>query len=198
MLTNSDCALDDTCVQCARCFQASNHANHNVTFVIHTLGCGSCDCGDNEAWRQSVHCAHHPFPSTLPSKPKPTLPDGLVTALDETLLSTLCALLIIFNRSPAVPNPPKSFTEVESEVDPNESLNGITTNTKGPWSCVLWNDEKHNFNQVIDQVMKALGKEGSGRDSAVKVAMQVDRFVGLFTSIRIAVLKLNRPCRVER
>lgn len=55
----SDCGLDDTCVQCAPCFNASDHAGHDIVFSISSQGGGCCDCGDEEAWVQRVRCSYH-------------------------------------------------------------------------------------------------------------------------------------------
>ena len=56
-----DCGLDDTCVQCAPCFQASIHAKegHDVVFSVSSSSGGCCDCGDAEAWKQDVCCRFH-------------------------------------------------------------------------------------------------------------------------------------------
>ncbi|PWZ03008.1 hypothetical protein BCV70DRAFT_9664 [Testicularia cyperi] len=56
-----DCGLDDTCVQCAPCFQASIHAKegHDIVFSVSTSSGGCCDCGDPEAWTQDVCCRYH-------------------------------------------------------------------------------------------------------------------------------------------
>ncbi|KIS71625.1 uncharacterized protein UMAG_00067 [Mycosarcoma maydis] len=56
-----ECSLDDTCVQCAPCFQASIHAkhNHDVVFSVSSSNGGCCDCGDPEAWKQDVCCRYH-------------------------------------------------------------------------------------------------------------------------------------------
>ena len=52
---------------------------------------------------------------------------------------------------------------------------------------MLWNDEKHNFAQVIDQVQRALREEGPGppRERATQVAINVDSYV------RHAVLRVG-------
>jgi hypothetical protein len=55
-----DCALDDSCVLCARCFHATDHTGHNVSFFIAQQSGGCCDCGDDEAWRKDIRCPHHP------------------------------------------------------------------------------------------------------------------------------------------
>ncbi|SPO19704.1 related to ubiquitin-protein ligase e3 component [Ustilago trichophora] len=61
-----DCGLDDTCVQCAPCFQASIHAKegHDVVFSVSSSSGGCCDCGDPEAWKQDVCCRYHSDAST--------------------------------------------------------------------------------------------------------------------------------------
>ncbi|SNX81368.1 related to ubiquitin-protein ligase e3 component [Melanopsichium pennsylvanicum] len=56
-----ECGLDDTCVQCAPCFQASIHAKdgHDVVFSVSSSSGGCCDCGDPEAWKQDIGCRYH-------------------------------------------------------------------------------------------------------------------------------------------
>ncbi|EPQ32173.1 uncharacterized protein PFL1_00370 [Pseudozyma flocculosa PF-1] len=56
-----DCGLDDTCVQCAPCFQASIHAKegHDIVFSISSASGGCCDCGDHEAWTREIGCRYH-------------------------------------------------------------------------------------------------------------------------------------------
>ncbi|KDQ52976.1 hypothetical protein JAAARDRAFT_197766 [Jaapia argillacea MUCL 33604] len=54
-----DCALDDSCVLCSKCFHASNHTDHNVSFFIAQQSGGSCDCGDPEAWQNPISCPFH-------------------------------------------------------------------------------------------------------------------------------------------
>ncbi|KAL0950567.1 hypothetical protein HGRIS_007369 [Hohenbuehelia grisea] len=55
-----DCASDDSCVLCARCFHATDHTDHNVSFFIAQQSGGCCDCGDDEAWRSTINCPYHP------------------------------------------------------------------------------------------------------------------------------------------
>ncbi|KAF4566585.1 hypothetical protein EYR36_012016 [Pleurotus pulmonarius] len=55
-----DCAQDDSCVLCARCFHATDHTDHNVSFFIAQQSGGCCDCGDEEAWRSCINCPFHP------------------------------------------------------------------------------------------------------------------------------------------
>ncbi len=57
-----DCAHDDTCVQCAPCFNASNHEGHDIVFSVSSDSGGCCDCGDEEAWKQPLGCTYHEAP----------------------------------------------------------------------------------------------------------------------------------------
>lgn len=54
-----DCALDDTCVLCAPCFNASNHEGHDIVFSVSNSSGGCCDCGDEEAWTRRICCRYH-------------------------------------------------------------------------------------------------------------------------------------------
>ncbi|PWN48310.1 hypothetical protein IE53DRAFT_202971 [Violaceomyces palustris] len=56
-----DCGLDDTCVQCAPCFQNSIHVRegHDIVFSVSSASGGCCDCGDDEAWKRDVGCKFH-------------------------------------------------------------------------------------------------------------------------------------------
>ena len=55
----SDCGHDDTCVQCAPCFNASNHEGHDIVFSVSVNAGGCCDCGDDEAWHGALGCKYH-------------------------------------------------------------------------------------------------------------------------------------------
>ncbi|KAH9261791.1 hypothetical protein BASA81_000447 [Batrachochytrium salamandrivorans] len=72
-----ECQRDSTCVQCAQCFQQSNHEGHNVFFYqVSTSSGGCCDCGDEEAWDPKGFCPHHGSSSSsnaLDAQSKPLL-----------------------------------------------------------------------------------------------------------------------------
>jgi hypothetical protein len=40
IIKNRDCALDDTCVLCSKCFHATNHENHETSLTIATSSSG--------------------------------------------------------------------------------------------------------------------------------------------------------------
>lgn len=57
--TCRQCAKDPTCVQCDKCFKASDHKGHEVYFHRASGSGGCCDCGDAEAWAPEGFCTCH-------------------------------------------------------------------------------------------------------------------------------------------
>ncbi|KAG0667442.1 E3 ubiquitin-protein ligase ubr1 [Maudiozyma exigua] len=52
-----ECGYDDTCVLCIHCFNPKDHQNHHIyTDICNDFTTGICDCGDEEAWNQELHC----------------------------------------------------------------------------------------------------------------------------------------------
>ncbi|EJT98871.1 hypothetical protein DACRYDRAFT_69944 [Dacryopinax primogenitus] len=208
--------MDDTCVMCSRCFEASDHIGHIVTFhVAHHAG-GYCDCGENECWRIPstcrLHCASSE-PSTGPSLPGayiPTdafnsalpssgsqIPEGLRqcmvhtvafaidymldvldlapddtaspnTEADITKSSTSDALAASVFGSPAsngIQSPFAPFSTSPTRTNPAAGLFGTSPPTSQPpgtrpdvqYAVVVWNDEKHSFQEVIDVLQDATG-----------------------------------------
>ncbi|KDN52254.1 hypothetical protein K437DRAFT_243984 [Tilletiaria anomala UBC 951] len=85
-----DCGHDDTCVQCAPCFNVSNHQGHDIVFSISSDSTGCCDCGDDEAWNKPLGCKYHqsdvyvPSSSTLSSSDITTGARGFSPSFQET------------------------------------------------------------------------------------------------------------------
>lgn len=195
-----NCALDESCVLCSVCFNASDHTGHDVSFMTHTSGCGSCDCGDLEAWKRPVHCAVHtgaPVEAT-------SIPPSFVAAFDDMLDQMFAFILATLELAPPTATPPKTAAAVRQILTPAERGRGaVDSSGRGPWSIVLWNDEKHNFHQVIDQVRRALGQDTTSRDFATRVALNVDVYVcarhcgvQLTTQGRDVILISNEPDRL--
>ena len=168
-----NCALDESCVLCSVCFNASDHAGHDISFLTHMSGCGSCDCGDAEAWKRPVICGVH---TGAPSTAAP-VPASFVTAFDAMLDQMLAFILATLELAPASATPPTTAGAIRQILTPGERARGGVEGGRGPWSIVLWNDEKHNFGQVIDQVRRALGPDSTSRDFASRVAINVDTYV---------------------
>ena len=122
---------------CLRCFRATDHSNHNVSFFIAQQPGGCCDCGDDEAWRESIGCPFHP-PADGPSqdmRPTPPAEDYLAVKdypfridvpqeLQQTMRRTvgyaLDFIIDTLDYSPEEPSVPANEAElcVQPSADP--------------------------------------------------------------------------------
>jgi E3 ubiquitin-protein ligase UBR1 len=160
------CTADDTCVLCARCFDASDHEGHQVFVSVSPGNSGCCDCGDDEAWVRPVHCNIHAA-AQLPgsksagkAKEGSSLPEELLESIRMTIARTLDYLIDVFSCSPEQLRLPKT----EESILEDERTSRLTSRWYGPgdtpevdqkFALVLWNDEKHTVNDVRDQVARA-------------------------------------------
>ncbi|KAH9440457.1 hypothetical protein MJO29_016281 [Puccinia striiformis f. sp. tritici] len=128
----SDCGIDPTCALCARCFLASDHTGHDVTYSIHANGCGCCDCGDEEAWKNDIKCKYHSLSSDQPElplpeddrtpsprstlKPEQPLPSHCKDLIEEIVAIALDFLLITVDRSPEDMKPPANIDAIYHEL----------------------------------------------------------------------------------
>jgi len=87
-----DCAVDNTCVFCQKCFNSSDHKGHQVKYQ-RSGGGGVCDCGDEEAWDPKGFCKQHSHNTsntnergikgvTVAQDPLEGIPDNVVQALE--------------------------------------------------------------------------------------------------------------------
>jgi E3 ubiquitin-protein ligase UBR1 len=171
------CALDDTCVLCATCFRSSGgHVGHDVVISISGTGGGCCDCGDMEAWATPLACSVH-TPSQAPVDDR-DMPDALRTSIHRAVRSIVEYVLFAAKKA-SQDLVLGSMTEIEQAgrvAWEEESLltGGFTQaeETKyAHYGCLLWNDETHSFNEVIDCVSEACN---CTRAAAKKVAENVD------------------------
>ncbi|KNC99335.1 uncharacterized protein SPPG_05583 [Spizellomyces punctatus DAOM BR117] len=182
-----NCALDETCVFCSRCFHATNHEGHDTSFSIASGTGGCCDCGDPEAWRVPINCTYHylhPSVSSLsPSDqhnvadiaPSYTqVPEEVIAPIRSTIATVFDFILDTLMEAPVDLTLPAS-TEAIEEANPPETQEQSTPDGLGQpqlkFACVLWNDETHSFQEVIDQVMEAVRVDD---DEAKGVAEAVD------------------------
>ncbi|KAF2195266.1 RING finger domain-containing protein [Zopfia rhizophila CBS 207.26] len=160
------CTADDTCVLCARCFDASDHEGHQVYVSVSPGNSGCCDCGDDEAWVRPVHCNIHSAASESGSKAAgkvkegSALPDELLGSIRMTIARALDYLIDVFSCSPEQLRLPKT----EQTILEDERTSRLTSKWYAPgdlpeenqeFALVLWNDEKHTVNDVRDQVARA-------------------------------------------
>ncbi|KAF2402486.1 hypothetical protein EJ06DRAFT_490957 [Trichodelitschia bisporula] len=161
------CTADDTCVLCARCFEASDHEGHNVFVNLSPGNAGCCDCGDTEAWLRPVNCSIHTAQLGTESKAAgkakegSSLPPDLVNAIQMTIARALDYLCDVFSCSPEQLRLPKTessvFDDERQSRLPRQTYGGPYTTPEADteFALILWNDEKHTVNDVRDQVARA-------------------------------------------
>ncbi|CAE6372048.1 unnamed protein product [Rhizoctonia solani] len=172
-----DCGLDDSTVMCARCFHATDHTSHNISFSVTQHPGGCCDCGDPEAWSVPLNCPRHPpaptppttqpythFPPKPRDRPRTNVPPELRDSLARTVGYALDFLLDTLDFSPDEATPP-----AEAELGRHPTADPTPTDR---FSVILWNDEKHSFDEVIHHLIVTTGMS---QIEAVQTANKVDQ-----------------------
>ncbi|KAJ2841359.1 E3 ubiquitin-protein ligase ubr1, partial [Coemansia erecta] len=179
--------MDDTCVLCTRCFQATDHTGHDTSFSMNSGTGGCCDCGDPEAWKIPLRCRHHsrfeeldevglePIISSagapfVPGYNNNECPASVKRSIELTIAVVLEFILETFATSPINLN--MNFDEsaiLEDAKNSSLAINDSEPQTK--FAVVLWNDEVHSFQDVIDQCTESLQ---CSHMEAKKIAETVD------------------------
>lgn len=172
---------------CARCFHATDHTDHNITFYIAQQSGGCCDCGDLEAWRRPVACRYHPplpdrgisqsqsTPRAVPqsistkyispvSPNRATLPPELWDSMSRTVAYALDFILDTLDFSPDETVAPTSEEAMRSQPTADPLVKDL-------FCVVAWNDERHSFDEIIRHITANLGRS---HDEAVAYAGRID------------------------
>ncbi|KAL8907043.1 MAG: hypothetical protein Q9207_001655 [Kuettlingeria erythrocarpa] len=160
-----NCEVDETCVLCSRCFNASEHDGHNIS-VTHSSGNGGCcDCGDPEAWKSPVICGIHAADSSTSAgkaKAHPDLPDELLDSIRMTIGRTFDYICDVISCSPEQ----LRLQKTEDSIRHDERLSHLASkwyeealDPDPEFALVLWNDEKHTVDEVTQQVARACKRE---------------------------------------
>ncbi|KAG2196036.1 hypothetical protein INT47_005372 [Mucor saturninus] len=170
-----NCGLDDTCVMCSKCFHATDHENHDVKIWISRGAGGCCDCGDPEAWKIPLCCKIHSPSSDIPNsssspnqaslEPISSIPVETMNSVKETMVVVINYILETFATSPedVISSPTDIGTSVSAEsiqqdcIDSHDALGLPVDLSTQTYACLLWNDEKHSFDAVINVVRQAIG-----------------------------------------
>ncbi|ORX91768.1 hypothetical protein K493DRAFT_339176 [Basidiobolus meristosporus CBS 931.73] len=198
------CGVDDTCVLCARCFQATDHQDHDTNFSINSGSGGCCDCGDFEAWKVPLHCAYH-SPDYESSDDKssteseldtnPSIPEDLLVAMRKTIATVLDFILETCLLSPTRWHSQDFSAEgIRREASTSGQYISEEEVEQTTYACVLWNDETHNFDQVIEQIQKATGystkeatrianKANSHGRAIVVISTDIDHLINVASSL---------------
>ncbi|KAH8250617.1 hypothetical protein KR038_002648 [Drosophila bunnanda] len=146
-----ECGVDPTCVLCVNCFKRSAHRFHKYKMST-SGGGGCCDCGDDEAWKKDHYCQLH-----LANRKNPLESKIITEAVLERAVICFGAIL--------------SFCVNYLEIEPNASLQCLDGD--GAQFCtVLYNDESHTFDQVI-QTLTKIAK--CGHKDAMEIVAAIDR-----------------------
>lgn len=158
---------------CARCFRATNHQNHTVTFYIAQQSGGCCDCGDVEAWRYPIGCPLHAFlkddsdqdwppqerssaaippvrnPRESPSRQG--IPEELWESMSRTIAYATEYVINTLEFASEDASVPATEQELKDQVtaDPNH---------KDIFATIVWNDEKHSFEEVSRHLCDTVGR----------------------------------------
>ncbi|XP_016924050.2 E3 ubiquitin-protein ligase UBR1 [Drosophila suzukii] len=153
-----ECGVDPTCVLCVNCFKRSAHRFHKYKMST-SGGGGCCDCGDDEAWKKDHYCQLH-----LANRKNPLESKILTDAVLER--SEVCFGAIL------------AFCVNYLEIEPNASLQCLDGDVEGDqedgaqYCTVLYNDESHTFDQVI-QTLTKIAK--CNKKDAMEIVAAIDR-----------------------
>ncbi|KAF1985755.1 RING finger domain-containing protein [Aulographum hederae CBS 113979] len=197
------CTVDDTCVLCAKCFDASDHEGHLVYVSISPGNSGCCDCGDDEAWIKPVHCNIHTASTSSGSnsagkaKEGSVLPQELLHSIRMTIARSLDYICDVFSCSPEQ----LRLVKTEESVRQDERLSRLSSKwyegadppePDQEFALVLWNDEKHTVFDVRDQIARACKvKKSFGMDKAREVD-DIGRSTVIFSSDLPELLKMAK------
>ncbi|KAI9000300.1 hypothetical protein BC832DRAFT_149454 [Gaertneriomyces semiglobifer] len=159
-----NCAFDETCVFCARCFHATNHDGHDVSFSIASGSGGCCDCGDPEAWKTEVKCLYHSnvdgnqTADVEEGRRLASLPEELKQSMKSTIATVLDFIIdtLAYSTLPVLPGDADDVSAAHPP-EPGQERHPLD----GPphasllYSLTLYNDESHSFSEVIETVMDA-------------------------------------------
>ena len=155
------CTDDATCVLCSRCFDASDHENHQFTISASAGNSGCCDCGDLEAWKRPVNCAIHTASDGTRTEKQPSpLPLDLINSIRTTISRVLDYFCDVISCSPEQLRLPKTEESIKHDESysrlGSQWYDGGDEYDANPEYClIVWNDEKHTVVEVRDIIKRA-------------------------------------------
>lgn len=160
-----ECGMDATCVLCVDCFKKSVHRNHKYKMGTSSGG-GCCDCGDIEAWKQDPYCDIHMQGLHKRQSDSSALPENMAERARITFTAVLryAYHILTLEFSPGLP---ADLRLKEAEEEPLSFLHSPDN-----YCTVLYNDETHTFDQVINTLARVI--KCSQRD-AIEFVTNVDR-----------------------
>lgn len=189
---------------CTDCFHATDHDDHNVAFYLAQQPGGCCDCGDSEAWRELLRCPLHPpeLPQASSSKTvrvpdppwmshklaRPNIPAELCEHMCKTVAYALDFILDTLDYSPEEAVLPVSEAELRR-------LPSADPLSKDIFSMIVWNDDKHSFEEFMQSIHDATGRT---IEDAYALAQQIDEQVHTNMSALTSWYSPNFACRAAK
>ncbi|KDO27854.1 hypothetical protein SPRG_07127 [Saprolegnia parasitica CBS 223.65] len=135
-----DCEMDETCVQCQACFEASDHDGHQVFFHRTSPG-GMCDCGDTEAWQVHGMCpAHRVQASDADVVETPLeLPPPLTATILDVLRELIVYMVDVAGRATNNHDP----TKIEARLKPKKRKHTDDDDLPTLYHVRISNDDVH-------------------------------------------------------
>ena len=118
-----------------------------------SIGGGYCDCGDPEAWKDHAHCStHKPTPPGTQTDPLANVPMDIqnrARILFPSVLNYAYELLTLeqFMNLPG---------DLQYKSGENVDLLDDLLEVEDMYATVLFNDEVHTFDEVINTLTKAI------------------------------------------
>ena len=160
-----ECGYDDTCVLCINCFNPKDHQNHHIyTDICNDFTTGICDCGDEEAWNQELHCKAN---EKGQSDEVNVDDDGYHTYDEEsmalTLTESLNYFIDLFNQNiESLPTFTKDITMYLRQLVQEKKMEDVKAfledlkyknifaevGSEDHFAVMIYNDEYHNYSQA--------------------------------------------------
>lgn len=152
-----ECGMDNTCVLCVDCFKKSEHRFHKYKMGT-SCGGGCCDCGDVEAWKKAPFCEIHNVKTNEDDQSCGKLPEDMI---ERTRIVFEAVLWYAYNLLTL------EYTADLRLRDSDDDLFDIDT-----YCTVLYNDEIHTFEQVINTLNRVIKCQ---QRNAVEYVTNIDR-----------------------
>uniref|UniRef100_A0A182W515 E3 ubiquitin-protein ligase n=1 Tax=Anopheles minimus TaxID=112268 RepID=A0A182W515_9DIPT len=152
-----ECSMDPTCVLCSTCFKKSVHRTHKYKMAT-SGGGGCCDCGDVEAWKKFPFCEEHA--SNSDDKAQGEQQQQQVPLSDDK--KARCEIV---------------FRAVLEYCMQTLQMHGIGNlpeweDNEYTHCTILYNDETHTFEQVIQTLTSIVKCE---HKTAIEYVTSIDR-----------------------
>ncbi|KAK4886967.1 hypothetical protein RN001_003238 [Aquatica leii] len=152
-----ECGMDNTCVLCVDCFKKSEHRFHKYK-MGNSGGGGCCDCGDKEAWKKAPFCDIHIVGTQEQADVSGSLPEDLA---DRARVVYDAILWYAYN-----------LLTLEHTTDLRLGSNDDNSFDIDTYCTVLYNDEIHTFEQVINTLNRVIK---CSQKNAIEYVTNIDR-----------------------